>query len=262
MSLIVDQLGRKVHISDKPQRIVSLCPSETETLASLVAPTRIAGCTLYCRYPHALVADLPKVGGTKKLDFDAISALKPDLIVAVKEENDKEQIEALAETYPLIILDPVDHQTTFESIDLLGQAVGEQSKAENIIRDLESAIEQLPKAKGQRALYLIWRKPYMAVGADTFIDAMMQSIGLTNAASGLTGRYPALDDSAIAQAAPDIILASSEPFPFEEKHRSELLDRFPNCSVHFVDGEAFGWHGVRSLKVRKTLNELVQAILS
>jgi len=257
---ISDQLGRKVIIPNYPQRIISLCPSETETLAALVDPSRIVGCTRYCKYPQSLVTDLAKVGGTKKLDFEAIAALKPDLIFAVKEENDRDQIEALMDIYPVIILDPVDHLTTLESIRIIGQAVGTPTKAASLIRDVQSTIEQLPQAHGQRALYLIWRKPYMTVGAGTFIHTMMESMGLENAASDLDGRYPALDATTIAQAAPDIILASSEPFPFEEKHRRELEAQFPNCPIYFVDGEAFGWHGVRSLHVKGTLNKLVQDI--
>jgi len=227
-------LGRQVDVPESPQRIISLCPSETETLAALVAPERLVGCTRYCKYPEALVSRVTKVGGTKQLDLKVISDLSPELVIAVKEENDKAQIDALADQFPVIILDPVDHET--------------------------AALAGLKQAHAERVLYLIWRQPYMAAGKGTYIDAMLKSLGLVNAAVELEERYPTLDDTAIASAAPDIILAASEPFPFESKHQAELEERFPRSSIYFVDGEAFGWHGVRTLHVSDTLNRVVQDI--
>lgn len=259
---IIDQLGREVLVPDRPQRIISLCPSETETLAALVVADRIIGCTRYCKYPEELVGSVSKVGGTKQLDLDTIHNLEPDLILAVREENDKAQIEILANAFPVIILDPVNHATTLESVRIMGRAVGETKRAEKTVHKISAILENLVKAQGQRALYLIWRKPYMAAGKGTFIDAMIRSVGLMNAAAGLEGRYPSLDDTHIHKAAPDIILASSEPFPFEEKHRAELEARFPDCPIYFVDGEAFGWHGVRTLHVAETLNKFVKDILA
>ncbi|MEO8736763.1 MAG: helical backbone metal receptor [Edaphobacter sp.] len=255
-----DQLGRQVILPDWPERIISLCPSETETLAALVTPDRIVGCTSYCRYPETLVSGLAKVGGTKRLDVQAIHALQPDLIVSVREENSEDQINALAEDFPTLILNPVDHETTFESIRILGVAVGEPTRADALAKDIEAALGGLEKAQGQRALYLIWRKPYMVAGSDTFIDSMLQSLGFENAASGLSGRYPMLDDDALSRVFPDVILAASEPFPFEEKHCAELQSRFPTCRICLVDGEAFGWHGVRTLHAITTLNALVQEV--
>jgi ABC-type Fe3+-hydroxamate transport system substrate-binding protein len=258
--LVDDQLGRQVILPDRPKRIISLCPSETETLAALVTPDRIVGCTTYCKYPETLVSGLTKIGGTKRLDFRAIQALRPDLIVSVREENSEEQITALAKDFPTLILDPVDHATTFESIHMLGAAVGEPKRAAALAADIEAALAGLEKVRGQRALYLIWRKPYMAAGSATFIDGMLHTLGFENAASGLSGRYPVIDDGALNQVFPEVILAASEPFPFEEKHRAELQARFPTCRICLVDGEAFGWHGVRTLQVTATLNALVREI--
>ena len=257
---VVDQLGRNVILSDRPERIISLCPSETETLAALVTADRIVGCTSYCRYPESVVSGLTKVGGTKQLDFRAIQALRPDLIVSVREENSEDQITTLAKDFPTLILDPKDHATTFDSIRMLGMAVGEPMRAAALAADIEAALGTLEKVRGQRALYLIWRKPYMAAGSDTFIDGMLHTLGFENAASSLSGRYPMLDDGALNRVFPDVILAASEPFPFEEKHRAELQSRFPTCRICLVDGEAFGWHGVRTLHVTATLNALVREI--
>ena len=183
-------------------------------------------------------------------------------MIAVKEENDRSQIDALAEDWPVLILDPVDHATTLESVRLIGRAVGESEKADAIADEIRSALARLGQADGQRALYLIWRKPLMAAGSDTFIHAMLESVGLVNAAAGLDGRYPEIDDAALAQAAPDVILAASEPYPFQEKHRAELQSHFSKCAVYFVDGQAFSWHGVRTLRVGNALNRLVRNIVA
>lgn len=257
---IIDQLGRVINLAEPPRRLVSLCPSETETLAALVAPDRIVGCTRYCKYPVDLVAGLTHVGGTKQLDIESITDLSPDLIIAVREENDRAQVEQLAEQFPVLVLDPVDHTTTLQSIALIGEAVDEPARAKDLMTDIEMRLASLKQASGQRALYLIWRKPYMAAGSGTFIGTMLETIGLTNAGAGLSGRYPVLDDAAIEAAAPDIILASSEPFPFKDKHLAELSERFPDCDIRLVDGEAFGWHGVRILHVSNGLDALVSKI--
>lgn len=257
---LIDQLGRLINIPKRPVRIISLCPSETETLAALVTPERIIGCTRYCKYPETLVSNLKHVGGTKQLDIDLIVKLEPDLLIAVREENDKAQIEQLANMFPVLILDPIDHASTLQSIQMIGEAVGETHRADRLMKDIEKAVSSLHQASGQRVLYLIWRKPYMAVGGGTFIGTMLESLGLTNAGTALSGRYPVLDDEAIKRADPELIFASSEPFPFQDKHVSELQKRFPDCAIHLVDGEAFGWHGVRTLQLSSVLNTLVQRI--
>jgi len=96
MTIHVDQLKRSVGITANPQRIVSLVPSQTELLHGLGIDERVVGITKFCVHPASWLQTKTIVGGTKKIDADTIDQLKPDLIIANKEENNKDQVELLA----------------------------------------------------------------------------------------------------------------------------------------------------------------------
>ena len=181
-----------------------------------------------------------------------VEALAPDLVVAVREENDREQVEVLAERYPVLVLDPVDIGTAIEGVAVLGRATG--TDGESLAAKIRASFDALPKASEERVLYLIWRKPYMAAGASTYVDDVLRHVGFVNAAAAWSGRYPAVPDGA---GEVDLVLASSEPFPFDERYRPELERRFPAAAVHLVDGEVFSWHGYRMLDAARQLDAFV-----
>jgi iron complex transport system substrate-binding protein len=250
----VSRLGGPWPQMFRPQRIVSLCPSVTETIFVLGAGARLVGRSDYCCHPAEAVAAVATVGGTKAVDERAVAALAPDLIVAVREENTQAQVLALAERWPVLLLDPVDVRSALVYIRALGTVLDETAHGEALATEIEAGLAQLKARHAARAdsaaprtAYLIWRKPYMAVGAGTYIDDVMRHIGLINAAAALPGRYPSLEEPAAAGLQIDRVLAASEPFPFAERHIAELQRRFPNARVQLVDGELFGWHGARML---------------
>ncbi len=240
---LIDQRGRKLHLLSIPRRIVSLCPSTTETLFALGSGGTIVGRTDYCRHPIDKVAALPSVGGTKTVDERRLRALAPDLVVSVREENDEAQIEALGRDLPILILDPVDVETALAGIRLLGAALVCEDRAEALVDEIVSAFSTLPRMDGCRALYLIWRKPFMAAGSGTYINDVMTRLGFQNIAGG-GERYPAINAPALA-ANPHLVFAASEPFPFAEKHLPELHRLMPEAHIVQVNGEMFGWHGAR-----------------
>ncbi|MFW5652945.1 MAG: helical backbone metal receptor, partial [Planctomycetota bacterium] len=95
-SIMIDDLGRSIHIDGSASaRVVSLCPSITETLFDLGCGTSVVGRTKYCIHPSPAVDSVPSIGGTKKIDLKAVLALAPSLVLAVKEENTREDVEAL-----------------------------------------------------------------------------------------------------------------------------------------------------------------------
>ena len=103
-------------------------------------------------------------------------------------------------------------------------------------------------AAPRRAAYFIWRKPYMAVGGNNFIDHLMRRAGFVNV-FGELDRYPEVDAAHIAAARPEVLLLSSEPFPFTEAHRDEFAALAPGAEVLLVDGTLFSWYGSRLLKM-------------
>jgi len=244
----IDQLGRAISLVTPPKRIVSLVPSITELLYDLGLFDNIVGRTKFCVHPKAALRAIPKIGGTKNVNFDRVAALKPDLIIANKEENDKSQIEALNQHFPVWISDIANFGDAMEMIQCLGVLLRKKSVADKIVNDSTILLQKIKPAKSQRAAYLIWQKPYMTIGKDTYIHDMLLHTGYENIFGDQT-RYPSFTLAELKERNPEIILLSSEPFPFKQKHIDELKLLFPNTPIQLVDGEAYSWYGTRFLKV-------------
>jgi ABC-type Fe3+-hydroxamate transport system substrate-binding protein len=244
-----DQLGRKIELPYPPKRIVSLVPSQTELLFYLGLNEEVVGITKFCIHPREQFKKKKKVGGTKQLHLDWIEALEPDLIIGNKEENEKEQIKYLAERFPLWLSDIYTLEDAYEMIEGVGRITAKEKESQKLVTELKKrfgALHNIPEEKLKKAAYFIWRKPLMAVGKDTFIDHMLKVAGFTNAFSHLV-RYPEVSPEQVRNASPDVILLSSEPYPFKEKHFAEFKAICPETAVKIVDGEMFSWYGSRLL---------------
>jgi ABC-type Fe3+-hydroxamate transport system substrate-binding protein len=236
-------------------RVVSCVPSLSE-LAEELLPGCLVGRTRYCIAP-ASVKKVQKVGGTKDLDTDSIIALQPDLVLAVKEENEKEQIEMLkAAGIRVEVFDIRNLSQAIEMVKSLGQFLGNPLKARDIAQGME-LVKTAPPIKRSSVLYLIWQKPWMCAGGDTFIGDLLDNLGFLNLAPA-GKRYPVLEDlTAIKNLKPDFIFLSSEPFPFREKHRDFFANNFPDSIVQLVDGSLFSWYGSRTALLPAYLNRLI-----
>jgi ABC-type Fe3+-hydroxamate transport system substrate-binding protein len=240
----IDQLKQTVSVSYPPQRIVSLVPSQTELLADLGLEQEVVGLTKFCIHPASWRKEKTIVGGTKSFHHDRIKALHPDLIIANKEENTKEDILRLQEHYPVWVSDVQSLEEALQMIDGLGKVTGKKEQAQLLARQLAESFTTLPEFSVLKAAYLIWRKPYMVAGSDTFIHEMMKYAGFENVFANQQ-RYPAVNLEDIAALAPDVLLLSSEPYPFKEKHLEEFREACPHAVVQLVDGELFSWYGSR-----------------
>jgi len=247
MPIYIDQLNRKIELTEFPKRIISLVPSQTELLFDLGVGPNVVGITKYCIHPKDKVKKITKVGGTKDFDINKIIALKPDLIIANKEENYKEGIEQLEQKFPVWISDINDLNSSLNMISEVGKLVGKPTEAQNLVFKLNQDFEELATtnsfSESYKTLYFIWKDPFMIAGKDTFIDDILQRINLEN--SSFENRYPILDKEKIKKLNPQIILLSSEPYPFKEKHRIEFAQMLPNAYIRIVDGELFSWYGSR-----------------
>lgn len=236
-----------------------MCPSQTATLYHFGLGQRIAGRTHFCIHPQPEVEQAVRIGGTKQVKFDRIHELKPDLIVAEKEENTPEMVEELARDYPVYVTDVRDLPSALKMMRDLGQITGLADAGVELAQKVESGLQTVTRLpKPLSCAYLIWRKPWMAAGSDTFIHTMLQQCGLHNVASEWQGRYPEFDLQALSQAAPDIVLLSSEPFPFAEKHLREIATVLPDAKLRLVDGEMFSWYGSHLLEAPSYLNALIE----
>ncbi len=232
----------------KPVRIVSLVPSTTETLFSLGAAERVVGVTRFCVHPEEARARARVVGGTKNPRIETILSLEPDLVLANQEENRKEDVERLRESVPVQIFFPRNVPEAVADIRSLGALIGEPNPAHALAKEIESALVALRADEWRRVryLYVLWRHPYMVAGPETFIEALLAEAGFVNAAPGDRGRYPEMRSEEIERAAADVLLLGSEPFPFGEEHRAELMAvAGRDVRVLLADGELLSWHGAR-----------------
>jgi ABC-type Fe3+-hydroxamate transport system substrate-binding protein len=254
-----DQLGNRLELDHWPERIVSLVPSQTELLFDLGLDDRIVGVTRFCTHPQDKVNCVTRVGGTKNFDFARIDALAPDLIIGNKEENYSEGIERLQANYPVWMSDIVDLGDALSMIAAVGALVGRPEAARSLVADIEAAFASLGSAPSGRVAYLIWRKPYMVVGGENFIDDLLKRAGFDNVFAD-QARYPEVSAEDLRDAQADVIMLSSEPFPFTDAHREEFQAIAPDARVLLVNGMLFSWYGSRLREIPAYLSEVASMV--
>ncbi len=244
MSSFIDQLGRTIHLVANPKRIISVVPSQTELLFDLGLGEHVVGITKFCIHPENWFRTKTRVGGTKNLDFEKIRTLQPDLVIANKEENTREQIELLSQHYPVWVSDINNLEQDIEMIGQIGLMTETAGTANDIIRNIEAEFETLQQGKISTCAYLIWKDPMITVGGDCFIHSMLAYAGYTNVYSRQL-RYPETSLAELKGLSPEFLFLSSEPYPFKEMHQTELQQALPHTKVLIVDGEFFSWYGSR-----------------
>ncbi|MEO5946674.1 MAG: helical backbone metal receptor [Chitinophagaceae bacterium] len=261
MPVFKDQTRRTTFIDAYPKRIISLVPSQTELLADLGLSDEVVGITKFCVHPDEWFRSKTRVGGTKQLIIETIHALKPDLIIANKEENVKEQIEELEKHYPVWVSDVNNLIDAYEMIEQIGLITNKENKAKNIISNIKENFALLQNSNTNlQVIYLIWQKPYMTAGGDTFIHFMLEAAGFKNMYANTT-RYPEVTIEELKKKNPDLIILSSEPFPFKQKHIDELQIHLPTPAIILADGEMFSWYGSRLLKAPAYFKKLYEQIV-
>jgi len=254
----IDQMNRTIRLEKTPRRIVSLVPSQTELLYDLGCKDRVVGITKFCIHPDKWFREKTRVGGTKQLNFDRIAELEPDLIIANKEENTKDDIERLALDYPVYISDISNVDDALKMIQAIGQIVNESNRAQVLSNQILNDYQSWPQLDG-KVLYFIWANPFMVAGKNTFIGQVLSDLGLENAIDDPSARYPELKELEISQLDLEYVFLSSEPFPFKEKHIKHL-EKLTQSKVLLVDGEMFSWYGSRMLKMKSYFETLVNTL--
>lgn len=247
-----DQLHRIIELNGKPKRIISLVPSQTELLFDLGLEDSVVGITRFCVHPMHAKATKKIVGGTKKVKFDKIKELNPDIILCNKEENTKEMVEELEKIAPVHVSDIYTIDDALELIEQYGELFSCRTQAKKLIDKLhyklsefQDYVKDIPK---QKVAYFIWREPWMVAGNDNFIQHLLELNNFDNIYSNKP-RYPEVEIKKIRlEGDPDLILFSSEPYPFKEAHAFEIGRFTHHAKVVFVDGEMFSWYGSRLAK--------------
>ena len=255
MISLKDQIGHLVEFKQTPKRIISLVPSQTELLYDLGLDTEVIGITKFCIHPQKWKKNKIIIGGTKNIHHDKIAQLKPDLIIANKEENTKEDIQKLQEDYQVYTSDIFTVQESFKMMEDLGQLLNKQKDALSLIQAIKTSFKSLNQTTNKTVAYIIWQNPYMLAGKRTFIQSMLELAGFNNILKSDESRYPEVVLDELRKLNPDFIFLSSEPFPFRQKHLLEIENQTQIKTV-LVDGEMFSWYGSRMLKFSDYIRRL------
>lgn len=233
--MAVDDLGAEVGVPDAVRRVVSLVPSLTEAVAG-TAPGLLVGATDWCTHPADL--DVLRIRGTKNPDVDAIVALRPDLVVANQEENRLPDLDALrAAGVPVYVTDIRTLDDAFGSLARMLAAC--RLDRPGWLDDAEAAWRCLPEPAGRRrAVIPIWRRPWMAVGSDTFTGALLARLGVDNVLADDPERYPRFDPGALPPH--DLAVLPDEPYLFTADDGPEA---FPGVPSALVSGRLLTWYG-------------------
>jgi ABC-type Fe3+-hydroxamate transport system substrate-binding protein len=208
----------------------------------------VIGITKFCIHPKEWFNYKDRVGGTKTINIEKIIALKPDFIIANKEENTESEIKELQKMYPVYTSDISNLSESFQMIRELGNIIGKGVESTNMVEKIQENFNLLPSLSGskKKVLYLIWKDPFMSVNQHTFINDMIERSGFQNVID-TENLYPIISEDQIKELNPDFIFLSSEPYPFKEKHRITFQKQFSASKIVLVDGEYFSWYGSRLL---------------
>ena len=254
---ILDDRGTELHLPRPARRVVSLVPSHSETVAELAGVEALVGVTRYCVRPQGLDTAAAVVGGTKDPDLRTIEELRPDLVLVNAEENLLAHIAWLRQRLPVYESTTVTLDDAMRTVGDLGVLLGASALSERWCERLTPLREQLRGLRGdaltaRRTLYMVWRRPLMAVSSTTYIHHVLQELALTNLTATCVDRYPTVSLEMGAAAAPELVLLPDEPFPFEERHRRELAESWRSTSgtlplMELCEGSPFCWYGVRTI---------------
>lgn len=252
--------GERFQPPDFPSRIVSLVPSQTELLFDLGLEDRIVGITKFCNRPAPSVKSKAKIGGTKNLNIEKIIDLKPDLIIGNKEENVKDQVETLASHFPVFISEVITIEDSLRMVEGIGHLTKTKNLAESLAGKIKLGFESLPDLPIKSVAYLIWKKPIMAVGPNTFIHSMLEKSGFVNVFANSKARYPETTMEELSSFKPQVVFLSDEPFPFKTKDIEPFRPNLKDAEIKIVDGTFFSWYGSRLVESLPEISLLLKSL--
>ena len=229
-------------------RIVSLCPSITESLVALGLGGSLAGVTRYCVHPREALVGIPRVGGTKNPDFEAIAALEPDLVFCNAEENRDADVAELLKRHRVDVSHPTRVADVPPLLRRLGDLTGTADVAEGWARAVEEKLAAAQAGSPVRFAYLIWKGPWMAAATGTYISGLIETFGGVNVFPAAGGAWPKTNEEQVAALAPELLVLPDEPFPFGDAERVHWKGILPSARVVLAPGEDYCWHGVRTLR--------------
>ncbi len=256
---VTDQIDRKLILDIIPKRIVSLVPSQTELLVDLGLEEYIVGVTKFCVHPLHLKKTKTIVGGTKDIKIDKIKSLQPDIILCNKEENTQDIVDDCVAICLVHVSDIYNIEDCLELIDQYGDLFSIKEKATEVIEEIQirqkDFQKSIQKSESKKVAYFIWRNPWMISASNTYIDYMLKLNKFENVFGELK-RYPEITLEILKEHNPELVLLSSEPYPFKKAHIEDIHEILPDAKVLLVNGEAFSWYGSHVTKAFEDFKKL------
>jgi ABC-type Fe3+-hydroxamate transport system substrate-binding protein len=245
--VIKDDLGTALDLPRPPRRVVSLVPSLTESVAA-TAPDLLVGATDWCSHPTDL--DVARVRGTKNPDREAVARLRPDLVLANREENRELDVRKLREAgIPVWVTVIETVAEAFDALDRMFTEALRTGRPEWLI-DARAAWDEPVPAQGPVVAVPIWRDPWMVVGSRTFTGDVLTRLGVRNAFAAAAGRYPQVSLDDLDRPGTDLALLPDEPYPFCAADGPEAFTAVP---TRLVSGRLLTWYGPSLLAARREL---------
>ncbi len=257
---VKDSLNREIIYQYPPKRIISLVPSITELLYDLEVGEYIVATTDYCIYPEQ-ARNTTKIGGTKTPDIDKIYRLKPDIVIAEKNENSKNRVLKIAEKFPVFVFDVRSFDDAINMIRTVGDLVGKKPLGRIISEKImQKFIDYAIDFQQKTVFFPVWKNPYITISKDTFISSFLQLLNLRNIFENKEKAYPKITIEELKANCPDFIFLPDEPYSFTPEDAAELKALCPNSEIVFVKGEMFIWFGSRLLKAADYIKNLHQKL--
>lgn len=247
-------------------RIVSLVPSLTELLFALDLGDHVVGRTGFCVHPRDAVRRVPKVGGTKSVDVDAVIALEATHLVVNVDENEKPTVDRLARHIPnVVVTHPLRASDNLDLFESFGRTFDRNAQAACLSAAWRAAHREVSTRqwRGLSVVYLIWKEPWMTVSRDTYIADMLAQVGLeVRVPPSADRRYPVIDWREMPASDADVVLLSSEPYRFRRRDAEAFAAAHgllpARCTT--IDGEMTSWYGPRSIEGLRYLARLRESI--
>ena len=264
--LLEDDAGNRFEPAGPEARIACFVPSITELLIDLGLGDRLVARTRFCIHPADAVAGIAAVGGTKKVSLRKLRALAPSHAVLNIDENTVEMAEAMRGFVPnVVVTHPLAPEDNLRLYALMGGLFGKTAEAAALSRQFRAALDALPPVEPAGrldVLYFIWKDPWMTVSRDTYISAMLGTVGWRTTRHDPDVRYPTVDLTPETVAATDLFLFPTEPYEFTRQDIDAFL-RDHDCPPEKalpVDGEYCSWYGSRAIAGLRYLKDLAEKV--
>jgi iron complex transport system substrate-binding protein len=260
---VIDMLGRRVRLPDRPARVVSLAPSVTEIAYALDADHRLVGITDDCNYPPA-VATKTRIGGFYSPSFEVIVTLRPDLIVATSIEGAREETFRGIESFgvPVYVVRPVDVESVRDSIERIGALLGRADAAARLVRAMQAEEEAVRRAvagrRAPRVLYVVWGSPLIVPGRDTLITDLIRRAGGDSVSGREAAAYPRLSAEEAVARQPEVVVLGQHGHSTIDQRLAEwahltLLPAVRRGRIHQIDGDLMHRPGPRIIEALRRL---------